>query len=66
MIRKIDFIIFDESTSEIDLESERKIIENIKTEYNKTLIFISHRDQNKDLFDKQVILKGGFYERIKC
>lgn len=66
LLRKIDFIIFDESTSEIDLESERKIIENIKTEYNKTLIFISHRDQNKDLFDKQVILKGGFYERIKC
>ena len=59
LLRKVDYIIFDETTSEIDLETERKIIENIKTEYKKTLIFISHRDQNKDLFNKQVILKGG-------
>ena len=52
-------IIFDESTSEIDIESERKIINNMKTEYKKTILFISHRNQNKDLFNKQVILKGG-------
>jgi competence factor transporting protein len=59
LLRKIDFIIFDETTSEIDIETERKIIKNIKTEYNKTIIFISHRDQNKDLFNKQIVLKGG-------
>lgn len=59
LLRKIDYIIFDETTSEIDIETERKIIKNIQTEYKKTLIFISHRDQNKDLFNKQVTLKGG-------
>ncbi len=59
LLRKIDFIIFDETTSEIDLETERKIIKNIQTEYKKTLVFISHRNQNKDLFNKQVFLKGG-------
>ncbi len=59
LLRKIDFIIFDETTSEMDIETERKILNNIKTEYKKTIIFISHRNQNKDLFSKQIILKGG-------
>ena len=54
-----DYIILDETTSEIDIETERKILNNIKTEYNKTIIFISHRDSNKDLFNKRVQLKGG-------
>ena len=59
LLRKTDYIILDETTSEIDIESERKILNNIKTEYNKTIIFISHRDSNKDLFNKRVQLKGG-------
>lgn len=66
LLRKIDFIIFDETTSEIDIETERKILNNIKTEYNKTMILISHRESNMDLFNKKVLLKGGNYERIKC
>ena len=66
LLRKIDFIIFDETTSEIDAETERKILKNIKTEYNKTMVLISHRDSNLDLFNKRVLLKGGNYERIKC
>lgn len=65
LLRKTDFIIFDETTSEMDIETERQIIKNIKTEYKKTIIFISHRDSNKDLFNKRVLLKGGNYERIK-
>ena len=59
LLRKTNFIIFDETTSEIDIETERKILKNIKTEYDKTIIFISHRDSNKDLFNKRVLLKGG-------
>ena len=59
LLRKTDYIVLDETTSEIDIETERKILNNIKTEYNKTIIFISHRDSNKDLFNKRVQLKGG-------
>ena len=59
LLRKTNFIILDETTSEIDIETERKILNNIKTEYNKTILFISHRDSNKDLFNKRVLLKGG-------
>lgn len=56
LLRKTDFIIFDETMNEIDIESERKIIENIKTEYNKTLVLISHRKSNVDLFNKTVLV----------
>jgi ATP-binding cassette subfamily B protein len=66
LLRKTDYIILDETTSEIDIETERKILKNIQTEYKKTILFISHRDSNKDLFNKRVELKGGNYERIKC
>ena len=66
LFRKTDYIILDETTSEMDIETERKILKNIQTEYNKTILFISHRKSNKDLFNKKVELKGGNYERIKC
>ena len=52
LVRNTDFIILDETMNEIDVESERKIIKNINTEYKKTLILISHRLDNKDLFNK--------------
>ena len=56
LARNIDYIILDETTSEIDTESERKIIERIFAEYNKTLILISHRCSNDDLFSKKVFV----------
>ncbi len=52
LLRKKQIIIFDETMNEIDPESEREIIKKIKTEYNLTLILISHRKVNSDLFDK--------------
>ena len=45
-------LILDETMNEIDLESERNIIKKIKKEYKITLILISHRDNNSDLFNK--------------
>lgn len=65
LLRNTNFIIFDETMNEIDIDSERKILKNIKTEYNKTIILISHRDNNKDLFDR-IISIGGSNERVKC
>ena len=56
LLRNTDFIILDETMNEIDIESERRIIENIKTEYDKTLILISHRKSNNDLFNKTVLV----------
>ena len=58
LIRKTDFIIFDETFDELDIESERKILSNLKSNYNKTVIVISHRESNIDLYDKRVVMKG--------
>ena len=56
LLRNTDFIILDETMNEIDIDSERKILERIVTEYNKTIIMISHRNSNIDLFKRRVEL----------
>ena len=56
LLRNTDYIVLDETMNEIDIDSERKILERIKTEYKKTLILISHRNSNTDLFNKRVII----------
>ena len=45
-------LILDETMNELDLKSERDIIKGIQKEYDITLILISHRDKNSDLFNK--------------
>ncbi len=53
-----NIIIFDETTSQLDINTERKILLNIKKNYaDKTIILISHRTQNYDLFDKIYMIK---------
>ncbi len=52
-------IIFDETTSQLDNKSERIILKNIKRLYNDlTIILITHRDSNKDLFNKIITLNN--------
>lgn len=51
LLRSKKVLILDETTNEIDVKSEREIIKNIITEYALTLILISHRTDNSDLFD---------------
>ncbi|MBP3841074.1 MAG: ATP-binding cassette domain-containing protein [Bacilli bacterium] len=55
-----DIYIFDEALSQIDENSERIILKNI-FEYlkNKTVIVISHRMTNKDLYTKIISLRDG-------
>lgn len=48
-----NIIIFDETTSQLDVKTERTILKNIKNNYpEKTIILITHRDSNKDMFNK--------------
>ena len=60
-------IILDETTSQLDVQTERKILTNIKKAYkNLTLILISHRNSNKDVFDKEIYVEGrSVYEKVK-
>ena len=65
LLKAKDFLILDESFNEIDIKSERIIIKNIIRNYpNITIILISHRKDNIDLFNKIYELKKEEEEYI--
>lgn len=52
-------LILDEVFNEISISEEREILNNILLKYtDKIIIMISHRNSNKDLFNKKIILRG--------
>ena len=55
-----DFLILDEATSNMDIISERKIIEALKKDTNITLIIISHRLNNIMDCDQIYVMDGGY------
>ena len=64
-----DYLLIDEGLSEVDINLERRILKKIFKEYkDKTIIYVSHRKDNLDLFDKLIELdknneikrKGGY------
>lgn len=58
--KKSDIIIFDETTSNLDEKTEKIILENIKNNYkDKTIILISHRKSNVNLFNKVLNFNNG-------
>ena len=55
MLSEANFLFIDEGLSQIDTDLERKILKNIINDYkNKTIIFVTHRVDNIDLFDRVV------------
>ena len=53
-------LIFDESTSSLDIETEKTLLNNILKNKNKmTFIFISHRTSNLDKADLVYNIKNG-------
>ena len=60
IISEYNIFIYDETFSAIDPIMERNIIQYIFDLYkNKTIIIISHRKSNMDLFNKVISLEGG-------
>ena len=60
ILKNASIYIFDESISQLDIESERKMLIKIfKAFSKKTIIFVSHRFDNKDLFDNICFIKEG-------
>ena len=48
-----DVYIFDETTSQLDQETEKRVLKAIKKDYpDKIIILISHRKTNLNLFNK--------------
>lgn len=59
LLKMKNVLILDEVFNEISIEEERKILNNIFDNYkDKIIILISHRDNNRDLFDKKYKLIG--------
>jgi len=60
ILKEGDIYIFDESLSNLDIKLEREILENIiKYLDGKTIIVVSHRFYNEDLFTRKIELKEG-------
>ena len=60
LANEFDILIIDEGLSQVDINMERKILKNLFKNYNdKTIIFISHRLENMDLFNQVIKLEKG-------
>ena len=60
LLKESDIYIFDEALSQIDSKKEKEILDKIfKYLKGKTIIFISHNEKNKDMFDRTIYLKNG-------
>lgn len=64
LLKPSKILLIDEGLNAIDINLERKILKNIFSKYqNKTIIVISHRLENLDLFNKVIQLKQGTIEK---
>ncbi len=60
LLKESDLYIFDESFHQIDIASEREILKNIfEWKKDQTILVISHRFDNCDLFDQKMKLEKG-------
>lgn len=63
LLKKSKIILIDEGLNEIDIIKEREILKNIFSYYqDKTIIIVSHRKDNMDLYNQVINLEAG---RIK-
>ncbi len=55
LINKFNILLLDETTNQVDYKLEKEIYEKLfKKFYDKTIIIVSHRNNNKELFDRIV------------
>jgi len=63
IFKESDVYIFDESLCNMDVDLERKVLKNLfQYLQGKTIIVVSHRFYNQDLYDRRIQMeKGGCY-----
>ena len=65
LFKPANIILIDEGLNQIDIALERKILNNIFNYYkNKTIIIISHRKNNQDLYTKIYQINNGYLASI--
>ena len=66
LMKKFNILIIDEGLNQIDTDLERRILKNIFEKYkDKTIIVISHRLDNLDLFDNLIKFDSGQVKDVK-
>ena len=67
LLKPFDLLIIDEGLNQMDVNLERRILKRIINKYhNKTIIIVTHRLENMDLFDKVVELRDGRLKKVVC
>ena len=65
LLKKSNIILIDEGLNQIDINLERKILKDIFRVYkNKTIIIVSHRKENIDLYDKVIKISNGNLQEV--
>lgn len=60
LLKKFNILIIDEGLNQVDTNLERRILKKLFSKYkNKTIIIISHRVENLDLFDRKIVIESG-------
>ena len=58
--KNFNILVIDEGLNQVDVNMERTILQNLFKKYkDKTIIFISHRLDNKNLFDQIIKIENG-------
>ena len=61
-----DILLFDEATSSLDLDTEKKVLETLtKLKKNKTIIFVTHRTSSLSYCDKVFKIQNHEIKEIK-
>ena len=65
LLKKGKILLIDEGLNEIDINLERKILKNLFSYYkDKTIIIISHRLDNMDLYDRVINMENGILKDV--
>ena len=65
LLKKSNIILIDEGLNQIDINLERKILKDVFRVYkNKTIIIVSHRKENIDLYDKVIKISDGKLQEV--
>lgn len=67
LMKDFKILIIDEGLNQVDIDLERKILKNILTKYkDKTIIVVSHRMDNIDLFNRVIEFSNHKIIKDEC
>ena len=66
LLSPFKYLLIDEGMNQMDKNLERRILKRMFDKYfDKTIIIVSHRLENMDLFDKVVLMENGKIKEVR-